>query len=226
MHKTLHINPDKCTGCLQCEMACSYETTASSRRASRASRFSISTTPAARCPTPARSATRPGACTPARSSDPLDKLTGAKVVNDATCVGCKVCTISCPFGTINYVQETGKVQKCDLCGGEPRAPRPARRRHHLHRRQLDRPRPHAAVGRQAGQPAERSLRGDHHVLGRQDPSRKSDQRHGEVRAAEHDLGARSTSARAAWRRSTSSKRSTRRSILSRRTTRSSGPPVR
>ena len=33
--------------------------------------------------------------------------------------GCKVCTIACPFGTINYVQETGKVQKCDLCGGEP-----------------------------------------------------------------------------------------------------------
>ena len=25
MQKTLHINPDKCTGCLQCEMACSYE---------------------------------------------------------------------------------------------------------------------------------------------------------------------------------------------------------
>jgi ferredoxin len=36
-----------------------------------------------------------------------------------TCVGCKVCTIACPFGTVNYVQETGKVQKCDLCGGEP-----------------------------------------------------------------------------------------------------------
>ena len=48
-----------------------------------------------------------------------DKATGAKVVNEATCVGCKVCTISCPFGTINYVAETGKVQKCDLCGGNP-----------------------------------------------------------------------------------------------------------
>jgi anaerobic carbon-monoxide dehydrogenase iron sulfur subunit len=70
----------------------------------------------------------------------LDKLTGAKVVNESTCVGCKVCTISCPFGTINYVQETGKVQKCDLCGGEPAcADRLPHRRHHLHRRQLDRP---------------------------------------------------------------------------------------
>ena len=25
MQKVLHINADKCTGCLQCEMACSYE---------------------------------------------------------------------------------------------------------------------------------------------------------------------------------------------------------
>jgi ferredoxin len=49
----------------------------------------------------------------------VDKATGAKVVNETTCVGCKVCTISCPFGTVNYVQETGKVQKCDLCGGDP-----------------------------------------------------------------------------------------------------------
>ena len=27
--------------------------------------------------------------------------------------------IACPFGTINYVQDTGKVQKCDLCGDAP-----------------------------------------------------------------------------------------------------------
>ena len=25
MQKSLHIEPEKCTGCLQCEMACSYE---------------------------------------------------------------------------------------------------------------------------------------------------------------------------------------------------------
>jgi Fe-S-cluster-containing hydrogenase component 2 len=48
----------------------------------------------------------------------VDKATGAKVVDEATCVGRKVCTIACPFGTINYVADTGKVQKCDLCGGK------------------------------------------------------------------------------------------------------------
>jgi Fe-S-cluster-containing hydrogenase component 2 len=49
----------------------------------------------------------------------IDAATGAKVILEGTCVGCKVCTIACPFGTVNYVAETGKVQKCDLCGGDP-----------------------------------------------------------------------------------------------------------
>ena len=49
----------------------------------------------------------------------IDLVTGAKIVSEDTCVGCKVCTIACPFGTINYVQDTGKVQKCDLCSGDP-----------------------------------------------------------------------------------------------------------
>jgi Fe-S-cluster-containing hydrogenase component 2 len=49
----------------------------------------------------------------------LNKLTGAKEVTEAVCVGCKVCTIACPFGTVNYNADTGKVIKCDLCGGDP-----------------------------------------------------------------------------------------------------------
>jgi carbon-monoxide dehydrogenase iron sulfur subunit len=49
----------------------------------------------------------------------IDPLTRAKIVFENVCVGCKVCTIACPFGTINYVAETGKVQKCDLCGDNP-----------------------------------------------------------------------------------------------------------
>jgi len=55
---------------------------------------------------------------------PVDAITvfdatGAKVVSDALCVGCKVCTIACPFGTVNYNPASGKVIKCDLCGGDP-----------------------------------------------------------------------------------------------------------
>jgi Fe-S-cluster-containing hydrogenase component 2 len=45
--------------------------------------------------------------------------TGAMEVNEEVCVGCKVCTIACPFGTVNYNKDSGKVIKCDLCGGDP-----------------------------------------------------------------------------------------------------------
>ena len=45
--------------------------------------------------------------------------TGAKEVEASRCVGCKVCTIACPFGTVNYNESSGKVIKCDLCGGDP-----------------------------------------------------------------------------------------------------------
>jgi Fe-S-cluster-containing hydrogenase component 2 len=49
----------------------------------------------------------------------INLTTGAKDVVLDKCVGCKVCTIACPFGTVNYNQATGKVAKCDLCGGNP-----------------------------------------------------------------------------------------------------------
>jgi Fe-S-cluster-containing hydrogenase component 2 len=120
MQKSLHINPDKCTGCLQCEMACSFENygvfnTAKSRikvfdfhHSGRKVPYTCTQCDEAWCL---------HAC-PVEAIK-LDADTGAKVVKDDICVGCKVCTIACPFGTVNYVQETGKVQKCDLCGGQP-----------------------------------------------------------------------------------------------------------
>ncbi len=120
MQKVLHINADKCTGCLQCEMACAFENYGTFATAkSRIKVFNFQHT----------GKKVPYTCTQCDEAWCLhtcpveaitvDKLTGAKVVNESTCVGCKVCTIACPFGTINYVQETGKVQKCDLCGGGP-----------------------------------------------------------------------------------------------------------
>ncbi|MFZ8955403.1 MAG: 4Fe-4S dicluster domain-containing protein, partial [Burkholderiaceae bacterium] len=114
MQKVLHINPDKCTGCLQCEMACSYENYGVFAPAkSRIKVFDFHET----------GKKVPSTCTQCDEAWCLhacpveaitkNKVTGAMEVNESTCVGCKVCTIACPFGTINYVQETGKVQKCD-----------------------------------------------------------------------------------------------------------------
>ena len=120
MQKSLLLNAEKCTGCLQCEMACSYEhegifnPVKSSIKVfnfhdeGRFVPYTCTQCDEAWCMT---------ACPV--DAITLDAITGAKVVNDSTCVGCKVCTIACPFGTINYNSSTGKVTKCDLCGGDP-----------------------------------------------------------------------------------------------------------
>jgi Fe-S-cluster-containing hydrogenase component 2 len=43
----------------------------------------------------------------------------AKVVSDEMCVGCGLCVIACPYGTVWYNPDTHKAVKCDLCAGDP-----------------------------------------------------------------------------------------------------------
>jgi len=120
MLKSLHIDPLKCTGCLQCEMACSYESEGVFNPSkSRIKVFNFHE----------QGRFAPYTCTQCDEAwcmhaCPVDAIvinlaTGSKDVLLDKCVGCKVCTIACPFGTINYNQATGKVAKCDLCGGNP-----------------------------------------------------------------------------------------------------------
>ena len=45
--------------------------------------------------------------------------TGAVVVNEERCIGCKECALHCPFGAANIHPITKKAFKCDLCDGDP-----------------------------------------------------------------------------------------------------------
>ncbi len=120
MQKSLHIIAARCTGCLQCEMACSFEADGV---------FNPSRSRIKVFPLHDEGRFVPYTCTQCADAwcvkaCPVDAIvinreTGAKEVHEDVCVGCKVCTIACPFGTINYSQATGKVIKCDLCGGDP-----------------------------------------------------------------------------------------------------------
>ena len=120
MQKSLLIIPDKCTGCSQCELACSYQHEGAFNPAkSRIKVFKFEES----------GRNVPYTCTQCDEAwcmrvcpvDAIttDKDTGAKIVLEDICVGCKVCTIACPFGTINYNQATGKVNKCNLCDDDP-----------------------------------------------------------------------------------------------------------
>jgi Fe-S-cluster-containing hydrogenase component 2 len=120
MQKSLYIDPVKCTGCLQCEMACSYDNYQvinPSKSVIKVFDFEDEGRKVPYTCTQCADAWCMAAC-PVEAIK-VDARTGAKVVLEDICVGCKVCTIACPFGTINYVADRGKVQKCDLCGGDP-----------------------------------------------------------------------------------------------------------
>lgn len=120
MPRQLILNAERCTSCLQCEMACSLQheglfAPAYSRikvfefeHGKRAVPYTCTQCEAAwclhACPVDAIS---------------LNQELGTKVVDENLCVGCKVCTMACPYGTINFNTRTGKVSKCDLCGGDP-----------------------------------------------------------------------------------------------------------
>ena len=124
MHKSLNIDPGKCTGCLQCELACSLDNEDAfnpSKSRIKVFRFEDKGRFVPYTCTQCAEAWCAEACPTNAIS--VDRATGAKVVDDGLCVGCKVCTIACPFGTINYNADTGKVVKCDLCGGDPECAR-------------------------------------------------------------------------------------------------------
>ncbi len=118
--KALVMQPDKCTSCLQCEMACTFEHEGvfnPARSRIKVFEFEHGALNVPYACTQCEEAWCLHACPTNAIS--INETTGAKVVDDAKCVGCKVCTIACPYGTINYRPETGKVAKCDLCDGNP-----------------------------------------------------------------------------------------------------------
>lgn len=121
MQKSLVISPDKCTGCLQCELACSYENEGvfnPSKSRIKVFNFHDDGRFVPYTCTQCDEAWCMQACP--TEAIVLNAVNGSKDILNDVCVGCKVCTIACPFGTVNYNADSGKVIKCDLCGGDPK----------------------------------------------------------------------------------------------------------
>ena len=117
--KVLRLTPERCTGCLRCEIACSYMQTGAYQPSKSVIRVS---------PFESHTSYAPYTCTQCAegwcmTACPVGAITinaaGAKDVVDDKCVGCKLCTIACPYGTMFYDTTTRKAFKCNLCGGDP-----------------------------------------------------------------------------------------------------------
>ncbi len=117
VQKTLVVDVQKCTGCRQCEMVCSYAhegVYAPSLSRVRVVKFEerclAVPTMCADCHTPVCLEACPTRALRARAD-------GAVVVDEARCIGCKECVLACPFGAASIHPDKGTAFRCDLCDG-------------------------------------------------------------------------------------------------------------
>ncbi len=117
--KTLKFHPERCTGCMRCELACSFSQSGTFQPSKSVIRVEALEKHTSYAPYTCVQCSE-GWC---MTACPVDAITihptGAKVVLEDHCVGCKLCTIACPYGTIFMDTERKKATKCDLCAGEP-----------------------------------------------------------------------------------------------------------
>jgi len=120
MNKKISVYADKCTGCRLCELACSFKKTGEFNPTASRVRVSIFGEDAFYAPIVCTQCDR-GWCLKACPSGAISRDDGARVVrvNPERCVGCRMCTLACPFGTITYFTPEGKAVKCDECDGRP-----------------------------------------------------------------------------------------------------------
>jgi Fe-S-cluster-containing hydrogenase component 2 len=114
------VNPNLCTGCRTCELACSFSHSVDGQ--------------------PGRSRIYPidggftelwvpvvclqceeAACVKSCLVDALRRNpeTGAIDLNRDRCVECMACVAACPFGCALLDEIHNEIIKCDLCGGDP-----------------------------------------------------------------------------------------------------------
>jgi Fe-S-cluster-containing dehydrogenase component len=112
------IDPEKCTECERCMIACSLVKTGLVRLPD--SRIAIER----RWPeTPALQVCRFGGCPgqPCIASCPAEAIAcrdGYVLIDREACTGCGACLEACPFQAIRLDEEL-KAFKCDFCAGEP-----------------------------------------------------------------------------------------------------------
>ena len=118
--KRLVIDPNRCKGCLTCEIMCSFfhDRVFSLDR----SRIHVIKDDEAGVDAPVvcRQCSKP-ACLAACPEKAIfkDPVTGLASVEEAMCSGCGECVEACPFGAMVLHPDTGVAIKCDLCGSNP-----------------------------------------------------------------------------------------------------------
>ncbi len=118
--KFISIDLEKCVGCMNCEYACSFKQTEDFERKDSNIRVNY-------YPETAISVTmtcmqcEEAFCMEVCPANAISRNeeTGAVIIDQDQCAGCKMCMLACPFGNIHFNTSRLVSQKCDLCGGDP-----------------------------------------------------------------------------------------------------------
>jgi len=119
--KVLVIDPEKCTGCRQCELVCSVGHTGESDPARSRIRVAKREDLGFYLPMTCQNCER-AICTevcPATACAKDPQLLVA-VIDPKKCIGCKSCVLACPFSAPSFDEVQRVSIKCDYCGGQPR----------------------------------------------------------------------------------------------------------
>lgn len=113
-----HHNMDKCVGCKACQMACKneYELEAEVnwrrvypfREDPAAPERSFISVACNHCENPECARVCPVGAYSKRED-------GIVVQNHEKCIGCRLCTMACPYGATRYSPSHRKASKCELC---------------------------------------------------------------------------------------------------------------
>jgi Fe-S-cluster-containing hydrogenase component 2 len=117
--KLLAIDLEKCTGCRNCELACSIKHTSTFNPGRSRIQILKDETKSIIIPVVCLHCENPlcqDACP--NSAIQSDKL-GTLYVQEDICIGCQNCVTACIYGGIEIDPLTRKAIKCDLCGGDP-----------------------------------------------------------------------------------------------------------
>ena len=120
MAKILMIHPEKCTGCKNCTLACSYAKEGQFRPV--ASRIHVYTWEREGFSVPIMcQQCNHAPCVSVCPSGAMHLMAGETVVlyDSTNCIRCRMCVQVCPFGNAVYDSLTNSILKCDNCNGLP-----------------------------------------------------------------------------------------------------------
>ena len=119
--KVVFVEQRRCLACRNCERVCSFQESGGFKRENTniwvhidMDARTIFTLTCLQCEIASCMAVCPSG---AISRDPQ---TRAVTVDEAACVGCRMCVSSCPFGCIHFEKHRQVAAKCNLCNGDPK----------------------------------------------------------------------------------------------------------